>query len=174
MRKLMFPICVAMLAACTGCFTMEKADMASINKATGVRSDRGGEPREHLLVSNYGWYLFNRIPLACGNARKGAGFPWAFFYNDVDESKIQDRFTDYAAENDYDVEDLVMFNSEQVLLDIYSIPIPIPYLCCYREMQLSGVLVKRRTEADEATKRAIEMKREMKALLDRLPKEEAK
>ena len=108
----------------------------------------------------------------CGNARKGAGFPWAFFYNDVDENVLQDRLTDYASAHECDVVDLNMFNSEQVLLDVYSIPVPIPYVCCYREMQISGILVKRPDAADESAARGERMKRDMKDLLNRMPKED--
>ena len=144
----------------------------------GLDTKRAYDPsvraEEHLLVSNYGWYLFNCIPLVCGKARKGATSPWAFFCNEVDETLIQERFTDYAAERGYDVEDIVMFNNEQVLLDVYNIPVPIPYICCYREMQLSGVLVKRPSKADEAARRAREIKREMRALLKSIPEEEQK
>ena len=73
-----------------------------------------------------------------------------------------------------DVVDITMFNSEQVLLDIYSVPVPIPYICCYREMQISGVMVKRPDGTDAAALRAGEMKREMKRILDRLPEEDRK
>ena len=164
-------MCSAALAFCAGCFSIERAAL-SPEIGTAASMDKDATPQEHVLVSNYGWYLFNRMPLVCGNARKGAFFPWAFFCNDVDETVLQDRFTDYAAEIGCDVDDLVMFNSEQVLLDIYSIPVPIPYICCYREMQISGVLVKRPTAAEAAAARAAAMKREMKELLKKVPVEE--
>lgn len=165
-------LCAAASALCAGCFTIETADMSCINGSALNLHEHGGKPYEHVLVSNYGWYLFNRIPFVCGNARRGAGFPWAFFYNDVDETVLQNRLTDYAAEHGCDVVDINMFNSEQVLLDIYSIPVPIPYVCCYREMQFSGILVKRPDAADESAARAERMKRDMKDLLNRMPKED--
>ena len=173
MEKIKLFVCAWALALCAGCFTLEKGTL-SPEIGTAASMGKNVKPQEHVLVSNYGWYLFNRLPLVCGNARKGAFFPWAFFCNDVDETMLQDRFTDYAAEHGCDVDDLVMFNSEQVLLDVYSIPVPIPYICCYREMQLSGVLVKRPTAAEAASARSEAMKREMKELLKKVPVEESK
>lgn len=173
MAKIDLLICAAALVLCAGCFSIERA-VLSPEIGTAASVGKGTTSKEHVLVSNYGWYLFNRVPLVCGNARKGAFFPWVFFRNDVDETKLQDRFTGYASAIGCDLDDLVMFNSEQVLLDIYSIPVPIPYVCCYREMQISGVLVKRPTAADAAAARAEAMKREMKELLKKVPAEEGR
>ena len=174
MRNFRLVPLAAALVFLAGCFSLETADLKNVNGATVSMHEHGGQPEQHILVSNYGWYLFNRLPIVCGNARKGAKFPWAFFYNDVDETVIQDRLTDYAAERGCDVVDITMFNSEQVLLDIYSVPVPIPYICCYKEMQISGVMVKRPDGTDAAALRAGEMKREMKRILDRLPEEDRK
>lgn len=101
---------------------------------------------EHILVSNYGWYLFNLIPLACGNASEDAWTPWVHFRNDVTMAKIQRRFMDYArshggidkADNlTYTTRDSVMFE-----LPGLELPLPIPYLLTYREIQLSGEISK--------------------------------
>ena len=114
-----------------GCFSLD----SSRDPATG---------NEHVLVSNYGWRLFNCIPLFCGNAYNGRDQlgPWAFFRDDVTLEKIQGRFMDYAKENGRTISDLSYHNYETVLFTIPStaIPIPIPYIVCYREIQLSGVV----------------------------------
>ena len=172
MGKTSIFICAA-AALCAGCFSIERAALPP-DVGTAASVGKGTTSKEHVLVSNYGWYLFNRVPLVCGNARKEAFCPWVFFRNDVDETKLQDRFTGYASEIGCDVDDLAMFNSEQVLLEVYNIPVPIPYICCYREMQISGVLVKRPSAADAAAARAAAMKREMKELLKKMPGEEGK
>ena len=71
---------IAVLAAAlAGCFSLETA-----------RINTNG--REHVLASNYGWYLFHCIPLACGNASKDPWFPWVLFRDDVTLDKIQSRF----------------------------------------------------------------------------------
>ena len=98
--------------------------------------------QEHVHVSNYGWYLFHCIPLACGNASTGAWTPWVIFRNDVTMDKVQDRLMRHAAERNKTPTDLSYHNYDTVFISIpfTGVPIPIPYLVCYREIQLSGVL----------------------------------
>lgn len=115
-----------------GCFSFDAATLP-----------RTGD--EHVLVSNYGWYLFGCLPIVCGNAttpeeRTG---PWAFFRDDVTMEKIQSRLTNYAARRQgralgdltYRVTDEIFFQ-----IPFSEIPLPIPYIICYREIQLSGTL----------------------------------
>ena len=61
---------------------------------------------------------------------------------------LQSRLTHYAARKGCDVEELNVFNDEQVLLSIpgTSFPIPLPYIITFREMQISCVLVKSPTK----------------------------
>ena len=49
---------------------------------------------------------------------------------------------EYAQARGASVQDLVYNNYDNVLFSIpfTNIPVPIPYLLCYREIQLSGVL----------------------------------
>lgn len=123
---------------------MESAPIQS--GSSGALSIRaaGGEPAEHVVISNNGWYLFNACPLACGNARENSKFFWRLFSNDVNADILQNRLTRYAARKNCDVEELNVFNDEQVLLSIpgTSFPIPIPYVITFRETQISCVLVK--------------------------------
>ncbi|MGN0875800.1 MAG: hypothetical protein ACI4TC_00855 [Kiritimatiellia bacterium] len=116
----------------TGCFSLERGAI----RTTG---------QEHVHVSNYGWYLFHCIPLACGNASTGAWTPWVIFRNDVTMDKVQGRFMSYANGQGCDVSDLGYVTNESVMLNIPGInaPLPIPYLLTYREIQLSGVLTPR-------------------------------
>ena len=111
----------------TGCFSLDHGRF--------VRT-----PEEHVLVSNYGWYLFHYFPLACGNASKDRWLPWVMFRNDVQMDKIQGRFMDYAG--DRKAHDLAYTTTESVMLHIpgLNLPLPVPYLLTYREIQLSGVL----------------------------------
>lgn len=97
---------------------------------------------EHVLCENYGWSLFGVIPLFCGNATPDAWFPWAMFRDDVTMDKLQGRVTDYAAAHGRSVTNLTYFNDQDVLFEIpgTQIPIPIPYVVTYREIQISGEL----------------------------------
>ena len=112
-----------------GCYSMD----ISSNKAISHPSSSSNEVAraEHVVVSNYGWYLFNAIPLACGNADRDAKFPWK-----------------YARKQGADVGELTFFRDEQVFFSIpgSQFPVPIPYVLCFREIQFSGVLTKRETE----------------------------
>lgn len=99
---------------------------------------------EHVLVMNSGWWLFNAIPICCGNAAstpENHG-PWAFFRNDVTMEKVQGRFMEYTHSRGLDASELVYRNTDRVIFSIpfTNIPVPLPYLLCYREIQLSGVL----------------------------------
>ena len=123
-------IAVALAAMClAGCFSLERARIRSIDK-------------EHVLVSNYGWYLFHFIPVACGNASFNAWTPWVAFRNDVTLDKIQSRFMNYANFYGKKTRDMSYYTQESVLFEIpgTDFPVPLPYILTYKEVQLSGVL----------------------------------
>lgn len=118
------------MALCfSGCFSVDRATL----QTTG---------EEHILVSNYGWMLFGEIPLCCGNANPGGITPWVFFRNDVTMDKIQRRLVDTAKESGKSLSNIIYHNKENILFSVplTEIDIPIPYLICYREIQLSGVM----------------------------------
>lgn len=116
-------------ACCSGCFTLDVG-----------RLDSTGD--ENLLVTNYGWYLFNWIPLASGNASKRHWTPWVLFRDDVTMDKVQRRFIDYARDHGKAPTEMTYHNYESILFEVpgSNFKIPIPYLFTYREIQLSGVL----------------------------------
>lgn len=115
----------------SGCYSLSSSQWN--NYSTG---------EEHVLVSNYGWYLFGVVPIACGNAAKNPVSPWAFFRNDVTMNKLQRNFMDYAETRVCEPTDLFYYTRDSVLFSIpgSSLPIPIPYILTYKEIQLSGVL----------------------------------
>ena len=125
-------IAVAALACffAGGCF--------SIQHSATVRHD-GCE--EHIFVSNYGWYLFNLVPLVCGNASHDPVLPFVFFRDDVTMDKIQRRFMDEAfALGKTQIEDLHYINDDSILFEMpgFNFPIPVPYLLTFKEIKLSG------------------------------------
>ncbi len=127
--KLLWILTVATAFALSGCFSIQS-----------TRLSRGGE--ENVHIANFGWYLFDCVPLATGNADKSSRFPTVFFRNDVTMDKIQSRMRDYAEENGKEIHDLAYHNHDSVLLNVPGLdfPLPIPYVLTYREIQLSGVL----------------------------------
>ena len=157
---------------------MATASSESFSKAH--RQGVNGAPREHVVVSNYGWFLFNKIPLVCGNAREGARLPFVCFRDDVASDIVQDKLTSYAAAKGADLSDVNLFFTENVLFVIpgTSIPILMPYVLCYRERLISGLLVDRpkaksapkagpqaRRRTDPSAKR----RRDLQKLLDDIP-----
>lgn len=110
----------------TGCFSLETA------KEPGMK--------HHIFASNYGWYLFNFIPIIGGNASENPWTPFVLFRNDVKMDIIQRRLLNEAASQNRRVDNLVWNNYETVIFSFpgSSIDIPIPYILTYREMQLSG------------------------------------
>ena len=142
-----------------GCYSMDVASNPALNASVArekpgatqeeaASSNRKSRRAEHVVVSNYGWYLFNFIPLACGNAAPDAFFPWAFFSNQVSSTLLHDRMMSYAAATRANVKGLAFFRDEQVFFTIpgTQFPVPIPYILCFREIQFSGVLMPRPEE----------------------------
>lgn len=175
MRQIVQMVSLASSIMLAGCFSMDIATTNSLKKS--ALSPEDGSPKEHVVVSNYGWYLFNCIPLACGNATPGASFPWKIFSNQVTSGILHDRMMAHAAALNADIKDLAFFRDEKVIFDLpgTDFPIPIPYVLCYREIQFSGTLTQRKVPAppdDIKRKKALD---EMNQLLDKLnPEEDAK
>ena len=143
MRLITLSLVVSSMLLLGGCFSMETASNAALrNSGNGTGSD---VPIEHVMVSNYGWYLFNCVPLVCGNASPDASWPWKFFSDHVNPILLHDRLMKYASSKTADIKDLVFSHEEEVFFDFpgSDIPFPIPYLVCYREIQFSGVLTRR-------------------------------
>lgn len=129
MAHLRHILATSLLVSCVGCFTIDRAPLPE-------------KSSDQIVVTNYGWYLFNAIPLACGNASPDRLTPWVFFRNDVTLDKIQRRFIGAADDSPDRLSDLAYKTHNEVMFEIpgLSIPLPIPYILTYREIQLSGVL----------------------------------
>ena len=142
MKILALPIVVLLAVMLGGCYSMDVGTNAVLQKSELVEGV--DKPIEHVLISNYGWYLFNCIPLVCGNATRGESFPWKFFTDQVNPILLHDRLMTYANSKDANVKNIVFSRDERVFFDVpgTEIPCPLPFLVCYQEIQLSGVLVK--------------------------------
>ena len=132
-----------------GCYSLETASNAALRKSDIDRTDT---PIEHVMVSNYGWYLFNCIPLVCGNASADALFPWKLFHDHVNPVILHERLMRYAKSKKASVKDLIATRDEKIFLEIpgIGIPVPIPFLLCYQEVQISGILVDTKTKPQNA------------------------
>ena len=146
---IILPLAASSLLLLGGCFSLDAASNAARRKSDIDRTD---EPVEHVLVSNYGWYLFNCIPLVCGNSSPGAIFPWTIFSDHVNHVLLHERLMRYAKDRKASVKELIATRDERIFLEIpgSGIPVPIPFLLCYQEVQISGVLVKAKDAAKPA------------------------
>ena len=82
---------------------------------------------EHIMTRDYGWKFFNWIPV---------------FRSDITLDRVQKALTEEAARRGKTATNLTWHNTTNIMLDvpILYITIPIPYIFCYHEVQLSGEL----------------------------------
>lgn len=129
MRHFIHLLVLTLLASTAGCFSVARAPLPH---------DTG----DQVVVSNYGWFLFDCIPIVCGNSDPDSLTPWIFFRDDVTMPIIQRKFVEIANSSSNQLSNLVYRTHSEVMFEIpgVNIPLPIPYLLTYREIQLSGVL----------------------------------
>lgn len=82
---------------------------------------------EHVVVRDFGWRLFNAIPI---------------FRSEITQDRVQKELLSYAATKGKRAEDLVYNNYDTVMFNmpLIAFTVPVPYIICYREIQLSAVL----------------------------------
>lgn len=123
MRKLAL-IALSGAALClSGCLSID----------TAATAYGGGE---HVLARNYGWTLFNCIPLFCGNASADATCGFVMFRDDVTMERVQAKLAEYAAGRE--IVCPVYHNADTVFITLFGFPIP--YLICYNEVSVSATL----------------------------------
>ena len=98
----------------TGCMTTE----VSKSEVSGT---------EHIFVSDYGWKLFNWIPI---------------FRSDITLERVQKELMAESNRRGKVATDLTYHVIDRVSFDIplLVVTLPIPYIICYHSVQLSGVL----------------------------------
>ena len=175
MKTILILLSVGGLLLTAGCFSLETTPLGDAsNQSIQLHGDTE-QATEHVVISNFGWYFFNRWPIVCGNAHVDRWAPWRVFRNDVDENVLQRRLIDYACARECDVADLHIFNNAEVLMSIGvgGVALPLPYVISYRELQYSCSLVQRKrppTDAHAAGKEERKaLKEEMRKLLNRIP-----
>lgn len=168
-------IVVQLLAACSlallaGCFNFEIAKSPDFCRTQLLGND--GMPIAHVITSNYGWYLFNCIPIITGNAREGASSPWVMFRDDVTLDILQNRLVTISEKMQADLVDVHTSYIDTCML-------PIPYvnttfgLLWYKEIQISSVLTDPMHAATGIQeKRQRRLRREMNDLIENLEEKE--
>jgi len=120
---------VAMLGV-AGCLTVETA------KLPGEGSGK------QVFVYNYGKYLFNLIPLWCGNVNENPKCDFVMFRDDVTMDKMQHRFLIECHKVGSEVTDVACHREDDIfiILPFWSLEIPIPYIWCTHQIQISGTV----------------------------------
>ena len=131
----------AVLAAASGCVSIDRCGADTL----GALSVRGTDARpvEHIVVSNFGYYLFNMFPLVTGNANQERWFPCRFFSDHVKLPKMQSLLAaEVQRHHGIEIAELASHYDAapcfSVSLDPKSL---LGLFFCYREVQLSAVLV---------------------------------
>ena len=175
MKKILILLSIGGLLLTAGCFSLETTPLGDAsNQLIQLHGDTE-QATEHVVISNFGWYFFNRWPIVCGNAHVDRWAPWRFFRNDVDENVLQHRLMDYASARECNVADLHIFNNAEVLMSIGvgGVALPLPYVISYRELQYSCSLTRRPRppidprNAGEGDKTSLN--EEMRRLLEKIP-----
>ena len=103
------------------------------------------EPTSHMLVQNDGWFLFDKIPIICGNADTESFFPWALFSDEVCMEYVQKAIVRRAEARGERVIQMNAINHNATLMSLPSTQgLSVPYLICHHETQISVVFVKER------------------------------
>lgn len=134
-------IAAAAFAAASGCVSVDKCPA---EKFAGMSiNGTDAKPVGHIVVSNFGYYLFDLFPLVSGNANKERWFPFRLFSDHVKLPKMQSLLADEVQKHHgLEIADLASHYDAapcfSVSLDPKSL---LGMFFCYREVQLSAVLV---------------------------------
>lgn len=109
---LLSTLCVTLCL--TGCMSTE----VSKSEVSGT---------EHIFVSDFGWKLFNWLPI---------------FRPDITLERVQKELAAESSRRGKVATDITVHTYDTVTFDVplIVISLPIPYIICYHEIQVSGVL----------------------------------
>ena len=139
---------LAALTSSAGCVSVQRTTRVA-SAGTGIQGTPG-TPVEHVHVSNYGYYLFNCIPIFCGNTAKDFLGETVWFSDEVTLAKTQGVLVETARNRRYRIADIQPHVRSTCFFGA------IPYvgttfgLVWYKEVQVSAVLV--RPDAADAPK----------------------
>ena len=132
MNKLKHAACIAAASmSLAGCFSVKEASSPVL----------GEDVAKHVMVENYGWYLFGCVPLACGNERLDSWCPFSLFCNEVTPEIAYGKLKDVANREKCEIRDFRLVNDNDVLFDFFGYNIP--WVVVTKEVSISSNLVKK-------------------------------
>ena len=101
----------------------------------------GEDVAKHVLVENYGWYLFGCVPLACGNEKQDSWCPFSLFCNEVTPEIAYGKLKHVALKEKCEIRDFHMVNDNDVLFNFFDFNIP--WIIVTKEVSISANLAKK-------------------------------
>lgn len=141
---------LAVVLAAAGCCTRCSVAPEHMKGLGVVGAD--GEFVEHYHIRNSGWYLFDKIPLVCGDTNPNSLCGIAFFSDQVRTDTMTRIFNDRVRATDTKPAHVATIVDDGVTVEIpgVSFPLILPYIICYREVQISGVLARKKESLNGA------------------------
>lgn len=126
-----------------GCYSLHTASTPEL--AACSLAGEEGEILEHVFIQNSGWFLFERLPLICGNVDETSLWPWTFFANETDLAAVEGQLAKRVRKLNARVVQENVINAATTLMSIpgSNIAFSVPYLICRRETQISAILMRR-------------------------------
>ena len=128
------------LALATGCVSVQKANRVAPAGVTLQGSP--GTPVQHVHVSNYGYYLFNCIPIFCGNTATDFRGDPVWFSDEVTLARVQGIVLEEVRNRKCQVADIQPYTRSTCFFSA------IPYvgttfgIVWFKEVQMSAALVR--------------------------------
>lgn len=145
----------------SGCYSFDATPIPLAEY--GSLAGDNGLPKEHVIVENYGWYLFNTVPLITGDTAGDTRGSMSFFSDEVTLDKLQHNLMLYAKEKGYRCADLTVDYNATCMLSM------VPYvgttfgILWYKELQVSANLIYHPTKKQQT------LKKEMDEILNNIP-----
>lgn len=137
-----FAVAALASALLSGCYSIHVASSQEFSNCR-IAAEENRVPTAHMLVQNDGWFLFDRLPLVCGNTDTESWFPWTLFKDEVSMDYVQKAIVRRAKMRG---ERIVQMNAVNHNATLMSLPgtqgLAIPYLICHHNTQISVLFVK--------------------------------
>lgn len=116
--------------AFAGCFSVDVASSPVLGE--GIE--------KHVVVENFGWYLFGCVPLVCGNENLNSWCPFSILCDEVRSTIAYSKLKSVACREGCEIVDFHMVDDNEVLFNTYYVTIP--WIMVYKEVSLSANLAK--------------------------------
>lgn len=142
MNMLRLTAATVALAAFSGCYSIHVATSPDFSNCR-IAAEDGRIPTAHMLVQNDGWFLFDRIPIICGNSDVESWCPWTLFKDEVSMEYVQKVIVNRAKERGERILQMNAINNNATLMAIPGTEgLSVPYIICHHGTQLSVVFAK--------------------------------